>query len=87
MNTSISSKREFVAPQVEWNVSSTAVAGLIGGFLVMVLGIALNVTAIAGIGFVALVTSFIYLHSMFWAKIIDSKGPGNRSLDSLKRWY
>lgn len=87
MNTSISSKREFVAPQVSWNGSSYAVMGLIAGFVLMILGIAVNITAIAGIGFVALTSSFLYLNSMFWARVMEDKDLSQRIRESRGNWY
>lgn len=74
MNTTMSTKRTFVAPRRE-SMSGTGISviGLVAGLALMALGVGLDNSLPAAVGFVSFATSFMYLNGMFWAKLYDSK--------------
>lgn len=73
MSTAMSTKRMVVSQQHEGVIGKNlSLIAFIGGFVLMVLGVMLNVTALAIIGFAAFATTLLYYNSMFWAKMYES---------------
>lgn len=74
MSTAMSTKRLSVPQQGVESVSgkNLSLIAFIGGFVLMVVGIMLNVTVLAIVGFAAFATTLLYYNSMFWAKMYES---------------
>ncbi len=93
MNTAMSTKRTFVAPtptprHEAATGTGTAVLGLIGGAILMAIAIMVDNNLLAGAGFVAFATGFLYLNGMFWAKFYDSDEPGiSNTRSRINRYY
>lgn len=73
MSTVMSSRRSYVSGRHEEKTGSKGwwLAALVGGVLLMILGLHVNVTAIFAVGSIAFACSFMYLNAMFWAKRMD----------------
>lgn len=78
MNTAMSTKRMYIDPARptpktgSWG-SPLAVPALIGGFLVMLLGFAIDVGLVALVGFVVFIGAFMYLNITYWGNIYKDK--------------
>lgn len=82
MSTSMSSRREYVAPAAD---SSFSIIALLVGVGIMVAGAVFDLTTVAVVGFGMFVLAFIYLNSMFWARKMDNK-VSQRTIDNYKYW-
>lgn len=72
MNTAVSSRRFVVPARREGPSGNSMLVTLVGGFLVMVLGMVMDVTVVAGLGFVGFASAFLYYNGVFWAKMYEA---------------
>ncbi len=92
MNTAMSTKRTHISnagptPRTTDKGGSHApLIAFVGGFLVMLLGIATSIGWIAVIGFTAFVCAFMYLNSMFWADFYKDKDMQKLMKDRSNYW-
>ena len=83
MSTAMSSKKTFVSSRHESKTSRNGFAALavIAGLFVMIVGIQTDLSALMVVGFAAFGSALMYLNTMFWAWMYETK----RLRQSLRR--
>lgn len=73
MNAAMSSRRVFVpASESKMGGKAFSVFALIAGVVFMVLAAQFNAPLLAGVGFVGVAGSLMYLNTMFWCWMYES---------------
>lgn len=88
MDTAMSTKKGVVdTTKTEEKTHYTLpVVALVCGFLVMILGIAVDVLVLAAIGFVAFVSGFLYLNSLYWSHVYKDGKMDIPDIDKYSHW-
>lgn len=72
MSTIMSSRRThiYALPKTNWLAATVA---LVGGLIMVILGIRYELIWIAAIGFISSMSSLLYLNSMLWGYLYETK--------------